>query len=147
VAEKIGLAPESIDQLIYFQLKPDLAATLKDGSSILKRGTLIVKARTPIDVLKIRLGLRGQDETARCSVSSLDPQTAMIGEEATLKYVESHAPAPGSRYAWSEAWSGVERNQVAIAFDVACARALAEPFLMEGGMAEVTLFASPLAPI
>jgi hypothetical protein len=48
-AATIGLAPESIEQVIYVQFRAEPGTLLKDKMSVLRRGALIVKTKSAID--------------------------------------------------------------------------------------------------
>jgi hypothetical protein len=146
-AAAIGLSPESIEQVIYFQLKVDLDIALKDDISVLRRGGLIVKTKSAIDAKAARAALKEIGGKYRLSLATLDDRTAIIGDEATITQVSKRAPGVATKYTWSEAWAGVERSQVAIAFDAVYVRGIADPLLMEGGAIELMLLAAPVAPI
>ena len=53
-------------------------------------------------------------------------RTAIIGDEAAVKQISKRKPGSATKYAWSEAWSGVDRSQVAIAVDAAYVRGMTD---------------------
>jgi hypothetical protein len=72
-----------------------------------------------------------------------DDRTAIIGDEAAIMQVSRGPQGVATNYAWSEAWSGVERSRVAIALDSAYVRGLTEPLLMESGALELMMLVAP----
>ena len=143
---KMGLAPESIEQVIYVQLRADLETILKDELSIFKRGFVIVKTSTPIDSKAATVELEKFSGKLKLSLFIPDNRTAIVGEEATIKQISNGPPRGDFKFAWSEAWKAIERSQIAIAFDAAYVRGMTDPLITEG-LIEVAMFASPLAPI
>jgi BlaR1 peptidase M56 len=145
-AAKIGLTPESIDQVIYVQLKTDVETALKDELSVLRRGALIIKTNAPYDVkgvadaIKELMGKYGLE-------LSLSDGIVIVGDAAVVKQICKHEKGGAAKQRWSEAWSAVERSQVAVAFDAESVRKMTDPFLMNSELLELMLFAAPAAPI
>jgi hypothetical protein len=146
-AATAGLALESIEQVIYVQLKADLDTVRKDEISILRKGALIVKSRSAIDAKAASEAFKEIDGKYRLSLMITDDRTAIIGDEAAIKHLSNRAQGVSTKYTWSDAWSGVERSQVALAFDAAYVRGTADPLLLESGALELMMFAAPAAPI
>jgi hypothetical protein len=146
-AASIGLAPESIEQVIYVQFRADPETALKDGISILRRGALIIKTKSAIDAKAAAAALKEIGGMDRFSLVTPDDRTAIIGDDAAVTQISRRAQGAATKSGWSEAWSGVERSQVAIAFDAAYVRGMTEPLLMGDGAIELMLLASPVAPI
>jgi hypothetical protein len=142
-AASMGLAPESIEQVIYVQFKADLETVLKDELSVLRRGALIVKTKSSIDA-KAAAKAFGEFGGKYRLALSLEDRMAIVGDEAAVKQISSRKPGSATKCAWSEAWSGVERSQVAIAVDAAYVRGMTD---MNAGMMELMLYAAPAAPI
>jgi hypothetical protein len=145
-AAEMGLAPESIDQVIYVQLRADLETILKDELSVFKRGFLIVKTSAPIDAKAATAALEAHAGKYKLSLFIPDNRTAILGEDSTIKQISNQPPRGDAKFAWSEAWKGIERCQLAMVFDAAYVRGMTDPLLMEGG-GEFMMFAAPVAPI
>jgi hypothetical protein len=145
-AAEMGLAPESIEQVIYVQLKADLETILKDDLSIFKRGFLIVKTSTPIDAKAASDALKKVAGKHKLTLLLVDDRTAIIGEDSVARQAASWKQEGEARFAWSEAWKGIERCQLAMAFDAAYVRGMTDPLLMEGG-GEFMMLVAPVAPI
>ncbi len=114
----MGLAPESIEQVIYVQFRADMETVLKDELSVLRRGALIVKTKSTIDAKAAAKVFEEIGGKYRLCLS-LEDRTAIIGDEAAVKQISNRKPGSATKFAWSEAWSGVDRSQVAIAVDAA----------------------------
>jgi hypothetical protein len=147
-AATFGIAPESIEQMIYVQLKADPDTVRKDEISFFRRGALIVKTKSAIDAKVASEAFQEIGRKYRLSlILNAEDQTAIIGDEAAVAQVRKRRQGVSTKYAWSEAWSGVERSQVAIAFDTAYFRGMADPLLVESGAIEFMMLAAPAAPI
>ncbi len=142
-AARAGLTPESIDQVIYVQFKIDLETALKDDLSVLKRGALIVKTRPPMDGKAAASTLTEIGKKCQLSLVATDDRTAIIGNDDVITQMSKLAQGGARKYSWSEAWSAVERSQVAIAIDAPYVRGMTE----NGAILELMMLAAPVAPI
>ncbi len=148
-ATKLGLAPASIEQIAYLQLRTELAAIAADSRALARRSALIVRTKGPIVPADIAQAIKARWSGEKVAVGRIDERTAIIAAEAIVPYVLNAPPGPDPKLPWASAWAGVEGSEVAIAVDAGYARVTIESALMgnNSGALEWMLMTMPLAPI
>jgi beta-lactamase regulating signal transducer with metallopeptidase domain len=162
-AADAGITPDSIDQVLYVQLRTSLESLSGTPESKLKMGYIVVRTKAKLDAAtavgalggKTKPGLHSNrsytllevDAKHQCAIYQPDGQTVIIAMEETLHRILDQPSKGDVKHGWAEAWQGVNRSHFALAFDVAYVRDLLGPIMAGNEMLELTMLAAPVAPI
>jgi hypothetical protein len=158
-----GITPESIDQVLYIQLRTNLESILKSQEAVLQMGFIIVRTKETVDPGKAVMALGGKTKAGSHSGRSytlleLDPRnqvaihqpdgrTVIVAMEETLHRILDQPRKGDLKQAWADSWQAVNRSHVALAFDVGYVRTLLSPLMAENNLMELIMLTAPVAPI
>jgi hypothetical protein len=158
-----GITPESIDQVLYIQLRTNLESILKSEDAVLQMGLIIVRTKETVDPGKAVIAFGGKATTGSHSgrnytLLEIDPKhhlaihqpdgrTVILAMEETLHRILDQPRRGDLKQAWAESWQAVNRSHFALAFDVGYVRNLLSPLMAENNMMELLMFTAPVAPI